>query len=166
MSATETVPEVPSPGTPATQQPQAQLGLVQHPSFGAMAGIMPPGKLVTIGNVADNWKVWKQMWNNYIVIAQLAMQPPVYKVALFLHCIGTNALKIFNGFQFDSPDDRNDLDKIRQKFDEFTIGELNETFERYTFNSRNQQENEGIDAYVTALRTLAKTCNFCDCMRD
>ena len=47
-----------------------------------------------------------------------------------------------------------------------TIGELNETFERYTFNSRNQQENESIDAYVTALRTLTKTCNFCDCMRD
>ncbi|MCV6575829.1 MAG: hypothetical protein OIF58_08855, partial [Cohaesibacter sp.] len=34
------------------------------------------------------------------------------------------------------------------------------------FNSRNQQENESIDASVTALRTLAKTCNLCDCMRD
>ena len=139
---------------------------MQHPPFGAMAGIMPPGKLVTTGNVADNWKVWKQMWGNYMVIAQLELKPPAYKVALFLHCIGVDALKIFNGFQFDTPDDRHDLAKIIQKFDEFTIGELNETFERYTFNSRNQQENESIDAYVTALRTLAKTCNFCDCMRD
>ena len=52
-----------------------------------------------------------------------------------------------------------------EKFDEFTIGELNATFKRYTFNSRNQSENETIDAYVTALRTLTKTCNFCDCMR-
>ena len=169
MSATEKAPEVPSPGTtatPATQQPQAQLGLVQHPSFGAMAGIMPPGKLVTTGNVADNWKVWKQMWSNYMIIAQLEMQPPMYKVALFLHRICADVLKIFNGFQFDSPDYPNDLAKIVQKFDKFTIGELNETFERYTFNSRNQQENEGIDAYVTALHTLAKTCNFCDCMCD
>lgn len=106
------------------------------------------------------------MWGNYMVIAQLELKPPAYKVALFLHCIGVDALKIFNGFQFDTPDDRHDLAKIIQKFDEFTIGELNETFERYTFNSRNQQENESIDAYVTALRTLAKTCNFCDCMRD
>ena len=138
MSATETAPEVPSPGTTATQQPQAQLGLVRHPSFGAMAGIMPPGKLVTTENVADNWKVWKQMWSNYKIIAQLEMQPPVFKVALFLHCICADVLKIFNGFQFDSPDNPNDLAKIVQKFDEFTIGELNETFERYTFNSRNQ----------------------------
>ena len=164
MSDTETVPEAPPPGS--SQQPQSQQELVQHPSFGAMAGIMPPGKLVTTGNVAENWKVWKQMWSNYMITAQLEMKPPAYKVALFLHCIGVDALKIFNGFQFDSPDDKNDLAKIIQKFDEFTIGELNETFERYTFNSRNQQENESIDAYVTALRTLAKTCNLCDCMRD
>ena len=75
-------------------------------------------------------------------------------------------MKIFNGFQFDSPDDRNNLSKIIEKFDQYTIGELNETFERYNFNSRSQEENESIDAYVTALRTLAKTCNFCDCMRD
>ena len=114
--------------------------------------------------MADNWKVWKQMWSKYMVIAQLKMKLPAYKVALFLCCISVDALKIFNGLQFDSPDNKNDLEKIIQKFDEFTIGELNETFERYTFNSRNQHENESIDAYVTALCTLAKTCNFCDCM--
>jgi len=101
-----------------------------------------------------------------VIIAKLGTQPPEYKVALFLHCIGVDALKIFNGFPFDSPDDRNNLSKIIEKFDQYTIGELNETFERYNFNSRNQEENESIDAYVTALRRLAKTCNFCDCMRD
>ena len=166
MSDSETAPETPPAGSVWQQPPQAQSGLVQHPPFGTMAGIMPPGKLDTSGNVADNWKVWKQMWSNYMVIAHFEMKPPAYEVALFLHCIAVNALKIFNGFQFDSPDDKNDLAKIIQKFDEFTIGELNETFERYTFNSRNQQENESIDAYVTDLRTLANTCNFFDCMRD
>ena len=58
------------------------------------------------------------------------------------------------------------MTKIIEKFDQFTIGELNETFERYTFNSRNQEENKSIEVYVTALRALAKTCNFCDCMHD
>ena len=110
---------------------------------------MAPGKLVTTGNMAENWKLWKQMWSNYMVTARLDTQLPAYKVALFLHCIGVDALKIYNGFQIDSPEDRNDLANIIQKFSEFTIGELNETFERYTFNSRNQQENESIDVYVT-----------------
>ena len=36
----------------------------------------------------------------------------------------------------------------------------------HTSNSRNQEEQESIDAYVTVLRNLAKSCNFCDCMRD
>jgi len=44
---------------------------------------MPPGKLVMTGNVADNWKVWKQMWSNYMFIAQLKTQPLAYKVTCF-----------------------------------------------------------------------------------
>ena len=109
MSDSEAVPEVPPTGsqTGSSQNIQAPPGLianVQQPSFGAMAGTMPPGKLVTTGNMADNWKVWKQMWSNYMVIAQLDSKPPAYKVALFLHCIGVEALKIFNGFQFDCPE--------------------------------------------------------------
>ena len=73
------------------------------PVFGVMAGI------------------WKQMWCSYIVIAQLEMKPPAYKVAVFLHCIGVDALKIFNGFQFDGPGDENDLANIIQEFDEFAM---------------------------------------------
>ena len=154
-SDTEPVPEVPQTGAQASQSSQAAQGsIVQHPSFGPMAGIMPPGKLDATVNIAENWKVWKQMWTNYMVIAKLDSQPPEYKVALFLHCIGVDALKIFNGFQFNQPEDRNNMAKIIEKFDQFTIGELNETFERYTFNSRNQEENESIDVYVTARQDM------------
>ena len=66
MSDSETVPEESPPAS--SQLLQAQLGLVQLPTFGVMAGIFPPGKLVTIGNMVDNWKVWKQIWSNYMVI--------------------------------------------------------------------------------------------------
>ena len=47
-----------------------------------------------------------------------------------------------------------------EKFEEYMLGQINETFERYRFNSRNQEPSEGIDAYVSALRNLAKICNF------
>ena len=42
MSDTETAPD--PPPRSSSQQPQAQQGLVQHPSFGAKARIMPPGR--------------------------------------------------------------------------------------------------------------------------
>ena len=61
-------------------------------------------------------------------------------------------------------EERGNLEAIMNKFDEFTIGEINETYERDVFNSTNQGEDESIDAYDTILRTLARRCNFFDCL--
>ena len=88
----------------------------------------------------------------------LASQPEEYQVALFLHCLGSVALR--------SEEDKKKLTKIMEKLDEFAIGEVNETYERYVFNSRNQEALESIDSYVAALRKLAQTCNFCTCLHD
>ena len=116
--------------------------------------------------MADAWRSYKQVWVNYCLISGLNSQTEEYKVAFFLHCLGTERLKIYNGFQFENEPDRKILAKVLEKFDEFTLGHTNETYERYVFNSRNQEEQESIDAYVTVLRNLAKSCNFCECMRD
>ena len=129
-------------------------------------GIKPPGKLNTSGNLADAWKSYKQVRENYSFISGLHSQTEEYKVAFFLHCIGTEGLKIYNGFQFENEPDSKVLKKVLEKFDEFTLGQTNETYERYVFNSCVQGEQESIDAYVTVLHNLAKSCNFCDCMRD
>ena len=129
-------------------------------------GIQPPRPLDVEGNIADNWKAFKQAWSNYPIIMNVNTQPESYKVALFLHCVGPEALKIFNGMSFSKSSDREKVECIIAKFDEFTIGEVNETYERYVFNSRNQSPEESIDAYIAIIRTLAQTCNFCDCRRD
>lgn len=133
------------------------------PSFG---GIHPPLPLNTSSNIAENWKTFKQSWDNYAIIMDIDKRPEEYKVALFLHCIGPDAQKIFNGLHFDTPEQKGNLKDIITKFNQFAIGETNETYERYVFNSRNQKTDEPIDAYVTNLRRLAQTCNFCDCMKD
>lgn len=129
-------------------------------------GIHPPTHLDVTENIAENWKTFKQPWGNYAIIMNIHQQPETYQVALFLHCIGPEALKIFNGMPFDNAHEREKLESIIQKFDEFTIGETNEMYERYVFNSRNQSPEETFDAYMAALRTLSQTCNFCDCIRE
>ena len=40
----------------------------------------------------------------------------------------TEGLKIYNGFQFDNEPDRKILAKVLEKFDEFTLGQTNETY--------------------------------------
>ena len=99
-------------------------------------------------------------------MANLTAQPEEYQVALFPHCMGGEALRVYNGLSFESEEDKKKLSKIMEKLDEFAIGEVNETYERYLFNSRNQEGDESIDAYVAALRKLAQTCNFCECLND
>ncbi|XP_064622356.1 uncharacterized protein K02A2.6-like [Lineus longissimus] len=40
------------------------------------------------------------------------------------------------------------------------MGELNETYERYLFNKRDQKADETIEAFMAGIRTLIKTCNY------
>ena len=157
MSDTETE------GTPATTP--SQSGPAMQATW-LVQGITPPQPLDTTGNIIEKWKQFKQVWNNYSIITGLSAQTEDYRVALFLHCLGPEALKLFNGMQFANETERKTLVKIIEKFDEFAIGEVNETYERYVFNGRNPGQDESIHAYIATLRSLPKTCGFCKCLAD
>ena len=130
----------------------------------AVSGVKPPGPLSIGSNIATDWKLFKQKWGHYSIITQLSGHENNYQVALFLHTIGEDALRIFNGFVFETEETARTVDEIIAKFDEFAIGEVNETYERYVFNSRVQRENEVFDSFLANIRLLAKTCGYCkDC---
>ena len=84
-------------------------------------GITPPKALDTTTNIAENWKQFKQIWENYAIITNLTAQMEQYRVALFLHCMGPDAMKIYNGMQFANETDHRIVSKITEKFDEITI---------------------------------------------
>ena len=170
MTTTEGTPTTSSPpvtlqATMATTTSTTASVASPAPIAFPLQGIHPPRHLDIKENIAENWKTFKQAWSNYAIIMNIHQQPETYKVALFLHCIGPEALKI-NEMSFDNAQEKEKLENIVKKFDGFTIGETNETYKRYMFNSRNQSPNETFDAYVAALRTLSQTCNFCECIRE
>ena len=39
---------------------------------------------------------------------------------------------------------------------------MNETYERFIFNNRDQKEGETFESFHAAIRFLDKTCNYCD----
>ncbi len=47
-----------------------------------------------------------------------------------------------------------------EKFDAFCNPRKNTVYERYVFFSRNQENGESIDHYVTVLKTMSDTCEF------
>ena len=134
-------------GAQANEQPPRML-----------SGIKPPAPFSVNNGVIDDWKTWRQAWDNYVIVSRLDKQQPDYQTAMFLHTIGTPGLKIYNSFEFN--DDARNLEVILQKFNDYAIGELNETYERYKFNKRCQKDGENFETYLASLRTLAKTCSF------
>jgi len=67
-----------------------------------VSGLRAPQPLNIDSNLAENWRLFKQKWHNYAIITNLPHQARDYQVALFLHTIGDEASKVYNGFKFDT----------------------------------------------------------------
>ena len=121
----------------------------------------PPQPLVFGPNKAESWKMFRRRWSNVCILSDMAAKPRSYQVAMLEISLGDEAICLYDGFQFATPREHRTTTEIVTAFDEFAVGEANETFERYKFNNRKQEEGESFDDFHAALRVLAKTCNFC-----
>ena len=122
-----------------------------------VSGIRPPAALCLEGNVADSWKLFRQKWAIYSMLTHLDRQQTEYQVALLLHTLGDEGLRVYNSFGLDNPSMAN----ILEKFEAFAVGELNQTNERFKFNQRIQQHGESFNIFHSAVCSLAKTCGYC-----
>ncbi|KAM4771141.1 LOW QUALITY PROTEIN: uncharacterized protein WCC33_002970 [Rhinophrynus dorsalis] len=121
-----------------------------------MEGLQPPPKLQLTGNVAENWRRFKQRFELYpsAIDADRKM-----KASLFLHVMGKEALEVYNNFVF-SEGDNLKLKPVIDTFEEYCITKRNVTYERHKFFTCMQKPGESIDQYVTELRNCSKTCEF------
>ena len=124
-----------------------------------MAAVKMPDPL-TLGTTATkNWKIFKQRWNTYAVITDFETMPANKQRAFFIHCLADDALEAFNAFQL--AEDAT-VANIITAFDAFIIGEANETYERFVFNRRCQEDREPFELFFADLQRLIKTCNYCE----
>ncbi|XP_074651580.1 uncharacterized protein LOC141906237 [Tubulanus polymorphus] len=110
-----------------------------------VAGVSPPRPFVITDNenLKDTWELWKQQWKNYEVIANIGAYPEHWA----------------------NQDDKTKITKIIDKFDLYTSTATHETYERYKFNNRDQNPSENFEAYLSAIRSFAKSCNF-ECLYE
>ena len=121
---------------------------------------IPDPLKVTGSNVADNWKRFKEQFGNYELASDLTEASQEKRAAVFLTCIGNDAYDVYRAMEFASADDRRKLDHIVAAFDQFCIGNVNVTYERYVFNRRVQENGERFDVFLGEIRRLARSCDF------
>lgn len=123
-----------------------------------MDKLNPPSCMQLTGNLADNWKRFKQRFNIYIAASGAESSDEKLKASIFLHVIGEDALDIYNSFQLN--EDTLTLTEVMAKFEGYFVPSQNVTFERYKFFTHDQRQGVPFDQYLAELHTLSKTCEF------
>lgn len=127
------------------------------------ANVPPPSKMQCDGNLETNWKRFKRQFENYAVASRLVKEADeAYKVAVFFAIAGEEVHEIFDNLKFENEEDRKKYDKVVEALEHYFVGDTHEAFESYRFHTRKQENEETMDAFVAALRKLAKNCNFGD----
>ena len=83
-------------------------------------------------------------------------------MSILLHSLGTEGIEIYNTFVLELPEECSEptYAEVIKKFDEYLLPCVDITFERHLFIHRDQLPGETLDRYLSALRTLARTCKF------
>ncbi len=144
-----------APDAVPVQVPQAPLPTVlQHVPF--------PHKLELkdMDRRKEDWDLFKQVWENYEISSGLDRCPSKVRTATLLTCFSPTALKVYNQLDWEDEAHKTNITKVMEKFSELCKGVINETYERYIFNTRSQNSDESVDDYYVALQELSKNCNY------
>lgn len=100
-------------------------------------------------------KHWLSAFEIYAIASDLAKKNDAIQRAMMLHCHGCAKQCIFHML----PDDHKSLNVVKTPLSGYFAPKPNMVAERYKFWLWAQKADEPIDAYLTSLRELAKSCN-------
>ena len=131
---------------------------VEHHRRRPIPRVDPPKSVDLSRNREENFKLFKSQWRNYSILTRLEEESEEYQVALLLYTIGDSCAKIFET----SSVTQRTVNSVFEVLEAHCVDDTNIVFQRFKFNSRNQNSDEDFDTYVANLRQLAAKCNFKD----
>ena len=140
---------------PKEEPPPASGRAEAVPCHQTQSVFPPPAPLKVKGDLAKNWKDWRQIWEAYEVVANLVEAPAQYRVATFVTCVGQDALKIYNSLQFPNQQSKSDMATILSLMERHCVCESNVIYDGYMFNRRDQEDSESFESYLTTLESLS-----------
>lgn len=127
-----------------------------------MDRLNPPSAMCLTGNLSENWRKFKQRFELYLTATGAAEKADKVKSSILLTVIGEDCLDIYNNFKFDPADDKQVLEKVLEKFQNYFTPQASTTYERYKFFTHAQKDGQTIENYAKELRTMSRTCKFGD----
>ena len=124
-----------------------------------MESFQPPQPLSLEGDVAGNWKRWRQMFELYIEATEATEKSAKTKIAMLLSALGPEAVDRFNHYTWKADKDNEKYDKVLEMFEEEFGGEKRTVFNRYKFWDHKRLEMN-FDEYLTQLKKSASMCEF------
>lgn len=121
--------------------------------------LLPSGMSFSTGNVAENWRRFKQKMEFYLRAHTGTATGNKKKIGLLMTALGDAGLDIYN--TFGDIDDDSTYDEVIKKFDNYCNPRKNTVYERFVF-SKLVQSAESVDAFVVQLKTQARRCEFHD----
>ena len=86
-----------------TAAPAATVSVPLATAHSAINSHIPlPPHFITSGDLAAQWKKYKQLWDSFEIVTGLTERDSTYRTATFITCIGPDALEIFNGLPFET----------------------------------------------------------------
>jgi hypothetical protein len=104
--------------------------------------------------VAENWRRFKEQWENHEIATDLQEASHEKRAAVFVTCIATDAYGVFWSFEFASAADKKKINLIMTAFENYYIGAVSVTYERYVFNRRTQDNGERFEAFPGEIRRI------------
>ena len=125
-----------------------------------------PEPLVFGASKVKAWRTFRLRWDDFCVISDLAEKSRAFQVSVLRSCLGEDSVEVFQGLRFATPDSDRTVDEILTALQDYAVGLTNETYERFVFRKKKQDEGESFDSFFSKLCVLIKSCNFCAACSD
>jgi hypothetical protein len=113
------------------------------------------------GNLDENFKKFYQSFELYLVATEKDKKADTVKIALLLNTIGSEGIETYNTFRLTSTQ-KSSYEAVVNEFKKYCAPRKNRTYERFVFNSRNQQVDEPFDKFFGDLKKLIQSCEYAD----
>ena len=119
---------------------------------------VPPALDLLSENLAETFRSWKRQVDIYLLASGAVEKDEKVQTAILLHCAGPEVQEIYEHFVYGEGQSKDDPQVVLQKLEEYCAPKTGEVIATHRFWT--EKYKEPIDAFLVALKTRAKLCNF------